>query len=196
MINDGPSNGQNVSVPNLTKYGIPTDVRCKAIQIYDNHMRVNLKKGIKRKELDFYLIYCAYKELGILVEPRNIAHLVGISDKSIGKAHSTFSAISTGYKPPIVIGTAPMIIPELCAKIGSIEPAVIKEIRDLCIRSLETHPEFCEYSPQKLAAAFIHTYLEHNNYKVNRQLLCSLVNVTEGTLITIVKIVRSTIEQS
>ena len=185
----------NGTIPNLTKYKISPEVRNKAMYIYNKHMQVDHKKGTKRKELEFFLIYCAHKELGSLVEPRVIAKMVGISTKSIGKAHATFSVSTTGYKPPIVIGNAPGLIPEFCAIIGSIESNVIKTIRDMSIEIITYYPELNEHSPQKLGAAFIQAYFDLNNYRLDRQRLCDLVNVTEGTLGSIVKIVRNLIEK-
>ena len=95
-------------------YDIPENVRRKAIELH-SRMNVDTKKGTKRKELEFFLIYSAYKEEGIVVEPKNLARKMGINPNSIGRAHSTFSFSSTGYKPPIVIGSPLELIPELAA---------------------------------------------------------------------------------
>lgn len=193
MVCVNPERPDNVPLPNLTKYRIPPNIQDRAMIIYSK-MHVNMKKGNKRKELDFFLIYSAYKELGIFVDPKYIAKLVGITNHSISKAHATFSVSSTGYNPPINIGNACVLIPEFCALIGCIESNVIKEIRDIGIDIIQKHPELSEHSPQKLAAAFIQAYYDSRNYRLNKQLLCDIVNVTEGTMSTIVKIVRTAIE--
>lgn len=180
----------NVTIPNLTKYRIPPEVRNKAMQIYNNQMQVDQKKGTKKKELEFYIIYCAYKELGIQKDPIVIARMVGINKNSIGKAHASFSVSVTGYKPPILIGDAPTLIPEFCTAIGCIEADKIKEIRDMSRKIIEYRKDISEHSPHKLAAAFIQAYFDCKDYRLDRQRLCELVNVTEGTLGSIVKIVR------
>ena len=175
---------------NIRNYHIPDEVRRRAMELY-SRMHVDIKKGTKRKELEYFLVYSAYKEEGIVVEPYGLAKIMGINPASIGKAHSAFSFSSTGYKPPIMIGSPIKLIPELCAKLGTIEVGIVESIVGLARSVISKNAALLEHSPQKLAVAFIESYLEDNSYEVNKQLLCELVNVTDGTLNSVIKVIKN-----
>ena len=175
---------------NIKNHHIPDNVRRRALELY-SRMTVETKKGTKRRELEFFLVYSAYKEEGIVVEPRSLAKIMGINQNSIGKAHSTFSFSSTGYKPPIIVGEPIKLIPELVAKLGMVEASVVEEMVMLASNTLEKEPSLLEHSPQKLAVAFIQAYLEKNDYTVDKQLLCDLVSVTDGTLNGVIKVIKT-----
>jgi hypothetical protein len=175
---------------NIHNFNIPDTVRRRAMELY-SRMRVDIKKGTKRKELEYFLVYSAYKEEGMVVEPHCLAKIMGIDPSSIAKAHSAFSFSSTGYKPPILIGSPIKLIPELCAKMGTIEVSVVENIVCLARSVLVKNSSLLEHSPQKLAVAFIEAYLEKNSYEVDKQMLCELVNVTDGTLNTVIKVIKN-----
>ena len=62
MVHTPQDRVPNGTVPNLLKYRIPPEVRARAMLIYNTKMRVDLKKGVKRKELEFFLIYSLHLE--------------------------------------------------------------------------------------------------------------------------------------
>ena len=188
--------GASATLPNLSRYDIPGDVRGMALDLYTTKMHVDFKRGTKRRELDFFLIYSAYKELGILTEPLPVAMEVGIGPNSIGKAHATFCFGTTGYKPPIVIGYAPDLVPRFCQALGYSDTQVVRAIQDLAETTIERNKTLRDHSPQKLAAAFIQVYFDRQDYQLDRKHLCEMVNVTEGTLGAVVKTVRGMLPES
>lgn len=174
---------------NLSKYHIPDNVRRRAMNIYAS-INVDAKKG-KRKELEFFLIYSAYKEENEVVEPHALARDIGISVRSISRIYAMFSPALTGYKPPVIIGDAIQLIPQLIANLGACDVEMVEDIILIAKRVVLCDPTLLEQSPQKLAVAIILSYFEKHEYTLDKQYLCDLVNVTNGTLNVVVKSIKN-----
>lgn len=77
----------------------PDEVKIKANNIHSK-FNVSTKRGDRRKRMIFVCIYYAYKELNIPPDNINIARVIGIDPKTIGKAFSECAPPNTGYTPP------------------------------------------------------------------------------------------------
>lgn len=73
----------------LVNYNINDDIKNRANDIYTK-MNTGIHRGMKRKKLIFYCLYHAYKQFGIIEDPKNIARIIGLPEKDICKALSMF----------------------------------------------------------------------------------------------------------
>lgn len=185
----GPVN-KKPTIMHINNFNIPDSIRDRALDIY-SRMNIEPKKSAKKRELIFFLIYSAYKEEGIPIEPKRLAKIIGINFSSIGKSHSAFSYSTTGYKPPIMIGDPLKLIPEISASLGNLSLEIVNNIIEFAKKILKANPSLKDHSPQKLATAFIHSYLELNEYSMNKHVLCEIVNVTDGTLNAMIKTIKN-----
>jgi transcription initiation factor TFIIIB Brf1 subunit/transcription initiation factor TFIIB len=73
----------------LAHININDDIKNRANEIC-TQMNIGIHRGMKRKKLLFYCLYHAYKQFGIIEDPKNIAEMIGLPNKEICKALSMF----------------------------------------------------------------------------------------------------------
>lgn len=150
----------------LSKSNISEDVKLLADDIY-RRLNLNTKRGRQRKKLMFYCVIKAYRELGIVCDPKIVAKEVGINMNEINKAinmgneYSRISGSDNGvyHKPQD-------FIPDYCKQL-MLPDECKEEILKLTSEIINKQPSILENYPQVLAAAIILYYLTTHGVKID-----------------------------
>jgi transcription initiation factor TFIIIB Brf1 subunit/transcription initiation factor TFIIB len=153
----------------------------------DIFMSINTKnkKGNKRKELIFYCVYNAYMDLGMIVDPINVAREIEIKRESIPKAINTNFE---GYKPGNRVIRPTSLIKEYVIRLDL--ECYLDEIGALGEFICSKTDAFEEEYPQKVSAAIIQLFFELNGIVIDNKMFVTKLNTTETTINNILKELR------
>ena len=163
--------------------GLETPITTLAKEIYE---QLQLKATRRNPQLQvmFYCIYEAYKNLGITIDPYNLAKIVGLPPNGITKALSiNVKCVNTS----ITIGdemsnhARNFIDDESERKFGfsagdfikyyyqytQLNPVLLPNIQNLCDSLFSKNRDFEDNPPQHVAVAVIWYYMEINGVDLN-----------------------------
>lgn len=176
-------------IKELNKFKIPDNIKLQADLIY-NKLNLATRRGKRRKQMLFFCIYNAYKELNIPPFPIKIAEIVGLKKNEINKSFSMFSELQTGYKPRNLNLTALDMLPELCKSLGfndnDIELCISvgKEIIDNDIKnnSSNLNERLDQEYPQVVATGILRYFTEINGIDINKKKFADNVCISDNAI--------------
>lgn len=176
-------------IGDLTNVQITEDLKIRANEIFQR-LRTGTKRKNNRKRAVFFCVYRAFIELGKVIEPRNVASLIGMDHNEIHKAMSLCSELQTGYSNLIqersakdFIGT---ILENINVKVDN------REIENLLDEVFKKDPSLTDDVPQTVAAAAICYFLEINGIKISPVEVASVIKISEMTM----KKIKTKIEEA
>src|SRR3972149_4111809 len=97
--NDYSTNADNRTIyPDMTAFDIPDNIKRYADKLY-NQADIPINRKKKRRLMIYYFLDCAYNDLGISFNPKQLASIVGINPTEVRTATSKYSRYNTSYKP-------------------------------------------------------------------------------------------------
>lgn len=173
----------------LRSKGFPAEIINKADEIFVK-MKFGLKRGVRRKQLIFYCAQAAYNELGISIDPSQLASTCGITYSEISKANSMCSPSKTGYKPPSEFKLPQDFIETYYKKIMDLNILDFGEnaqenIINICNEVMNKSSELKEEKPQTVAAAVLVFYLELNGCSLKKDKYTEIFNKSDMAIIKI-----------
>jgi transcription initiation factor TFIIIB Brf1 subunit/transcription initiation factor TFIIB len=164
----------------LLKLPYPEDIKNKAEEIFQR-LNTTTRRGRRRKQLVFFCIYSAYKELGLAKDPKGIAITIGIKPSSTARAVAMYSESQTGYRSKDIDIDPLSYIPEYC------EQLQILDMAEPCIEFckgeiLERFYELSDRSPQKIACGFLCYFLDANGFEVDFKKIAQVVGLSAATI--------------
>lgn len=175
--------------PALTKVGFPEDIVNRAERIYQS-MNVGTHRAKKLKQLHFYCLHNAYKELDISFDPKDIAEKLGMSNSEKQQAISAFSQVQTGYRPCQKTATPLDLIPGFCTNL-KLSDDVRDDIMIFAGKLLDKHPELLQKYPQTVGAGIIKYYLTLIQVNIDNALFGEAVKLSPATVNTTFKAIRT-----
>ena len=174
-----------VSIYNeMESYNIPDIVKRKADEIYQNIRNEAEKKGGnlckrsgQRDKLKYYCLYEAYEQLGIIIDPRSLAIIVGLKHGKMSSAISEYTPPGTKRKPK-----TPIDFISVYHQLFNLPIGVENDIKNLTNRIVDKEPSLLEEPlPQNIAIAIISYYMKtrFNGFKIN---LNSEIGISEMTI--------------
>lgn len=169
---DGGGNGGNYVyissdrsiVSELTAYGhIDEEIKNQADVIY-NLMHKSTRRGKVRRQLLFYCVYCAYRELRRDVNPISLGQQFNLKPGDVQRCDSLFSQIKTGYKPRINTYASPLdYIPgyfDELGKLGCVEISsyITESALQLGKSIIDKEQSLLQENPQTVAAGLFHYF--------------------------------------
>lgn len=169
---DGGGNGGNYTYVNSDRTIIPElnsfeyfdeEIKNQADVIY-NLMHKTTRRGKVRRQLLFYCVYCAYRELQRDINPISLGHQFNLTSGDVQRCDSLFSQIKTGYKPRVNSCASPLsYIPGYYKKL---EELGVVQITDSLIESalfmgksvINKDPSLLQQNPQTVAAGLFHYF--------------------------------------
>lgn len=165
----------------LDEYPLPVEVKIRCNDIYNKMSLIHTKRGNKRKQMLYFLIYTAYRELGNPQTPENIAGIVGLDKNKIKEANRNFGAIHSGYKSPVEEISIVSMIPNICKNLGFDSDRILD-----CVsmgNEMIAKAEFLEEEDiQKVAAAIVQYYLICNGISFDKKEFSKLANISSASL--------------
>lgn len=147
-------------ISDLKCYQLPDDVKNKADSIYLKMIPRTRRKKI-RKQLVFFCVYCAYLELGIVVNPMQLGKQFGLTSGEVQRCGSLFSKLQTGYTPPVVDSTPLNYVPGFCENLG-LSTEAIEEISRIYDAVSSNDERLSQENPQTVASGLLKYYIETN----------------------------------
>jgi transcription initiation factor TFIIIB Brf1 subunit/transcription initiation factor TFIIB len=158
----------------LEKLQIPDDVKAEANRIFQS-MKINIKRGRRRKRIIFYCLYKAFHNLHRTKDPKQIAELVHIHPSETSKAFIQCSEEMINFHTPFdFIGT-------IVESVG-LDPNCIPDIENMLKEILEKDPELQEFYPQVVSAATVLFYIITQGCVVNKREFSKRVKRSEMTI--------------
>lgn len=174
----------------IEKMAFTQDIKIRADLIYHT-MNSTTHRGRRRKQLLFYCIYNACKELKVHYDPKYIANQIGITDGDMTKALSLFSEVQTGYSTSTSGFTTPLdYIPDYCRQIGLTEEA-IDDVNSLAIDIINKDKTLRDSFPHTVAAGILKYYTLIRGLKIDNKVYASVVGLSEATVSTIYRRISS-----
>jgi transcription initiation factor TFIIIB Brf1 subunit/transcription initiation factor TFIIB len=170
----------------LKAAGFPPEIVMKADEIF-SQMNSGLKRGIRRKQLMFFCVQCAYNEMRIPEDPNRLAAICGITSSEISKAYSMCSPSKVGYKPASIFWK-----PEdylrlyfkriLDLDIISFNDDVLDEVKKICDEVMNKSIELKDEKPQAVAAAVLVFYLQLHNCVLEKKKYVEIFNKSDMSI--------------
>ena len=164
----------------LDPYNLPDEIKNKANNVFVS-IAPATHRGKKRKQLLFFCLFTAYKELGIHVDPKTIAQLINMDLGGMNKSISMFSEIQTGYRVRKHIVTCVDIVPDYCEKVG-ISVDAVSQVTGLASEMLTKCPNLRERYPQTVAAGILRYYMSINGLLVDELAFAKTLCLSEATI--------------
>ena len=159
---------------------VPEDIKSRAELIF-LRLKAVTKRGNRRKQLVFFCIYEAYKEVGTPQDPKKIASVVGIKSSEMTKALSMFSEVQTGYKSKFIHVDPKDLLPGYAEQL-TLPKETIEELLKFAEEIINKDPELKEKFPQKVASGILKYYLEINGATLNMKEYAKIIQLSEVTI--------------
>ncbi len=145
---------------------IGTDVIEKCKVICRTLMEKTVSKRINRiKHLKFICVFFAYNDLEIVVQPEDIAIMVGITKKEMFKSIQTHSELETGYRPKNIRATPAALLERYCETLEMMDHK--DDIIKMAKKILSKDPMIDdEKMPQVIAGGLLMYYLKINGITI------------------------------
>lgn len=137
---------------------IPDEVKNEALKISEK-VGKETKRGKQRRFAVWFLVYNAYRTLGIPIDAYYIANMVGVPKSDIKKAYNVYSPVDTGYTPPLIFTTPQDLIPTYCKQLN-FDPDTIPHVIEIADQIINKEPVLLEKPPRNVAAGIIFLYME------------------------------------
>jgi transcription initiation factor TFIIIB Brf1 subunit/transcription initiation factor TFIIB len=158
----------------------------------DIYQQLNLttKRGRQRRKLIFYCVIKAYRELGIVCDPKVVAKEVGIKTTDINKAMNIGNEYSrlSGNNNNGFYHKPQDFIPEYCKQLMIPEDCT-QDILRLTSNIIEKQPSILENYPQILAAAIILYYLTTHGVNIDIEEFSRMFLRSPVTIQKLVKVI-------
>lgn len=156
----------------LLNYRIPSPIKEKANELA-RKLKLEKRKGKRKKILLYFLIKSAYAEKGWICDPKTIESELGLGRKDINSSNSTYHEAQIGYNPPIVTDYYGNFIPYYLYQLGIDNMQVVSEqIQSYCRKLLDENLQ--QKFPHDLALACILYYLHLHGYGDRKDMILSL----------------------
>jgi len=146
-----------------------------------HQLDLGTKRGRRRRQLLFYCIYMAHIRLGLVVEPRHIAHLVGIEPGDITKALTMCSETQTGYTAPFVNYTPFDFLPHYYQAVG-LDRGGLDAVTTLARTILEKEPKLYDVYPQTVAGGILYYYLSINGASIDDKTFARIIGRSSASI--------------
>ncbi len=148
-----PKAGSKTILPDLVSLNIGREVKTMAESIY-HQMGAPTRKDEGRKKLIFCCLHFAYAELDKLHSPKELATMIGLDPKRIGRMIKNFSLSKVNYQAPQRFYTIIQYTEFLSEKI-SLDHFWRGLALELAQTLPERNPSLIESQPDLVAAAII-----------------------------------------
>lgn len=157
------------------------DIRAKAAWV---HTKVAHETGTRRcnvrKKLIFFCTYGGHLEAGKIVDPAEVARMVGIPPAQCAQALKQFSSPRTSYVLPHV-HTRPVDLVGQYARSMGIREDLVPDVEAMC-RRLTSVADLQKMRPQPVAAAVLRYYMTLNGLEVDLARLLKQFDTTRLAL--------------
>jgi len=154
------------SIYNLLKqYPLDDEIRVRA-NIINGKMKVTFHRSKKLVQYLFYCVYCAYRELGLHVNPQKLGEMFKLTSHEITQANLIYCCMQTKYEPKDMEVSPLDYIPDYCQDLGlskGAEEEIIKIGREV----IEKYPPILEKPPRNIAAGIISYYMKTEGVVLN-----------------------------
>jgi hypothetical protein len=173
----------------LKTCGFPPNIIAEADEVH-SQMNTGLKRGARKRREMFFCVLTAYNNLGITVDPTQIAKMCKISPSEISKAISMCSPSKTNFKAPSVNKTPKDFLEGFVQKITELDIVsfsddALNEIEIICEDVVKNSQELRDEKPQTVAAAIIVFYLQLHNCVIDRKKYNEIFSKSEMTILKI-----------
>lgn len=159
-------------IKDLAGYRIPTPIKDKANELA-RRLKLEKRKGKRKKILLYFLIKSAYAEKGWICDPKIIGAELELSKKDINSSNSTYHEAQINYTPPTVSDFYGNYIPYYLYQLGIDNIQQISEqIQNYCFKLLDETLQ--KKFPHDLALACILHYLHLHGYGDRKDTIESL----------------------
>lgn len=159
-------------IKDLSKYRIPPCIKDKANELA-RRLKLDKRKGKRKKILLYFLIKSAYAEKGWICDPKVIESELELTKREVNCANSTYNEAQIGYAPPIVSNFYGNFIPYYLYQLGIEDSGIIsQQIIDYSKKLITGDLE--QKFPHDLALAVILYYLQLHGYKTKKDIIPSL----------------------
>lgn len=158
------SRGERSIIHDLECYNFPEDIKYTADEIF-HKIRAPTKRGKERSKMLFFLVYSAYREKNIPINPNYLGKEMKLTPGDVNRALNTFSEAQTGYRPPLIRTTPLDAITQICSHMNITH--FEEEIIGLGEEVLSKVPFLGEELPYKVAAGIIRYYMECNGIQMS-----------------------------
>lgn len=172
----------------LDEYPLPIEIKARCNEIYNKMTLIHTKRGNKRKQMLYFLIYTSYRELGDPMPPETIANLVGLNRNKIKEANRNFGPIHSGYKSEITEISIVSLIPNICKNLG-FDNDRVEDCVNMAKEMVDKKPSLEEEDIQKVASAMVQYYLIFNGISFDKKEFSRISNVSSTSLNTMVNMV-------
>lgn len=177
----------------LMAAGFSADIVSKANEIFCN-MESGLRRGTRRRQLMFYCVHQAHKELGIPEDPTKLALQCGITTAEISKANSMCSPAKTNYRPVQVQQKPEDFISMHLTKLQELNiltfsDSTLEEITNICREVLQKNSVLRDEKPQTVAAAVVVFYLQMNGIMIDKKRYQEIFSKSDMTIGKIKKVI-------
>lgn len=165
-----PRSGEKTMRVELEKLGLPINIVNAADSIYQE-MEIGTKRGRKRNMLKFFIVFRAYNQLNIAIDPIHLADICSIDGSDISKA---LSMCSPSYETAniLVWHTPKNFIPFYYNKINdkylTFPEGAMDEIIEILDDVMEKDTDLGDEKPQTVAAAVLVYYLQTKGYLIEK----------------------------
>jgi len=164
----------------MEKIFISEDIKNRANSIYQS-MNCGVHRSKRRLQLVFYCLYQAHREMSIVINPREVAKMVGITAGEMTRSFSMFSETQTGYRPRPLFVSPIDVLGDYCQKLELEQYQ--QDIVALATRVLANEPKLLEEGPYTVAAGILRYYLQINSLGVGDiREMCQLLGLSEATI--------------
>jgi len=164
----------------LVTKNFPCEVKVKANGIFIN-LKTGTHRGRKRKQLIFFCVYHAYKELNLHCDPNLIAKEIGIRQGDMSRAFSTFSPVQTGYQLLNRQSTCIDFLPDYCELVG-LSREMVPLVTQLADELICKDPLLKERFPQTVAAGILRYFTMINGMVIDSGSFASSMHLSEATI--------------
>lgn len=170
----------------LKAAGFPPEIVMKADEIF-SQMNSGLKRGIRRKQLMFFCVQCAYNEMRIPEDPNRLAAICGITSSEISKAYSMCSPSKVGYKPASIFWKPEDYLRLYFKRIVDLDiisfnDDVLEEVKKICDEVMNKSIELKDEKPQAVAAAVLVFYLQLHNCVLEKKKYVEIFNKSDMSI--------------
>jgi transcription initiation factor TFIIIB Brf1 subunit/transcription initiation factor TFIIB len=174
----------------LEQYKIPEEIKNEANRIYTN-LKINTKRGRRRKLLIFYCIFNAYKSFNKPKDPKMVAEIVGIKPNEIPKALSMCS-FKMPYTNKITNKlSTPIDFIKDYLNIININSTALPKIIEFAENILKENPKLLVLYPQVVASGILYYYLIINGGQIDKKVFADAVKLSEMTISKIYNIIST-----
>ncbi len=162
----------------LVTIDITDDVKKEADDVFQK-LGTPTHRGKKRKQLIFFCIYQAYKNLHSVKDPNSILKLIGLERPDIAKAVSLFTS---QYLPDDIQRVTPIYFISQYFELCGLSLKLKTEIISMASNILDKSPHLYELLPQYVAISFLLYYMMINGITYDLNQFCSKIDKSPITV--------------